>query len=141
MIKWAKGICRGVSIDEAAQSENVGPNVSEIMDALTKSLPVGMSDETLKEVAEVCRSELEEFDKRSYEIATILIDELAVDANSPSIKTYQTGAEEILRHVMAEESEQQLATTVLRVVGELSQMEIDKSQAQIIVEHVIATYK
>lgn len=52
--EWAKGICRGVSVKEAAEALNVDPTLSAVVNDLTESLP----ESTRRRAAEICRAEL-----------------------------------------------------------------------------------
>ena len=51
---WAKGICRGVSVKEAAEALNVDPSLPSVISALTESLP----ETTRERAAAICRAEL-----------------------------------------------------------------------------------
>lgn len=54
VITWAKDICRGVSVEEAAKYFNT----EATMDALIERYTDGLPDGTRQEVAQICEAEL-----------------------------------------------------------------------------------
>jgi hypothetical protein len=52
--EWARGICRGVTVAEAAEDLHVEPSLTAVIDALTRSLPAS----TRERAAEICRAGL-----------------------------------------------------------------------------------
>jgi len=54
VLRWAREICRDISVDEAARLLHTEPTLQAVVDVLTSSLP----DSSRTEAAKICEAEL-----------------------------------------------------------------------------------
>jgi hypothetical protein len=128
----ARGICRGVSIEEIADTENIEPTTAAAVQALVGNLPEGTPDQTRKEAARVCAIELEAFDQRRQVIMDVLAAEVKIASPSSAelTRTYGAMADEIQRHAMVASSTAQLTLAVMQILEEHLKKAVSQDQAK-----------
>ncbi len=140
VLEWARGICRGVSVEEIADTSSIEPTTDAAVQALVGNLPDGASDQTRKEAARVCAIELEAFGQRRRMIMEVLAAEVKVASTELSstelTRTYGAMAGDIQRHAMASSSTEQLTLAVMQILKEHLEEEVPQDIAERVVNRI-----
>ncbi len=137
VLRWARGICRGVSVEEIADAESIEPTTAAAVQVLVGNLPEETPDQTRKEAAQVCANELETFDLRRQLILEVLTAEVKIESStSLSTETYKAIADQIQRHAMASVNTEQLTLAVMQILSEHLKETVPRDMAERIVDSI-----